>query len=291
MKKWFRISPWINTVLLVLLFAVCPPAPAHSQELEDVYIREEQTRFKLEKGKRYHGKWTSEYPSAEKPRQRPQADPQADQKDDAQDDPQDDQNNELKKEQALESPPLASESEPAQDKEPEPEAGKDKPAEPTDAGAQASYEKLQRTMQAGDSPGTSGELASEKSQPSIGHAPAAELEISDQPGVLSCKYMGLVYEEGRAMVRLKLTNNSEREIQGIRGGFRIMDMAGNVVRSTGVSDTVNIIKPGEALSKTLFGYLDIGAEALNALKGASGKVELVFEVDSVGFTDGSKVEF
>ena len=287
MKKWFWISPWINVVLLVLLFAVCPPAPAHSQELEDVYIGEDQTRFKLEKGKRYHGKWTSEHPTAEKPRQRPQADSQADPQDELKDDPQ----AELKKEQVPESPPSASEPEPAQEQEPAPEAEKDKTAEPADAGAQASYEKLQRAMQAGDSPGSSGELESEKSQPSFGNAPAAGLEISDKPGVLSCKYMGLHYEEGRAMVRLKFTNNSEREIQGIQGGFRIMDMAGNVVRSTGVSDTVNIIKPGEDLSKTLFGYLDIRAEALSALKGASGKVVLVFEVDSVGFTDGSKVEF
>ncbi|MCK4910188.1 MAG: hypothetical protein KAR83_01030 [Thermodesulfovibrionales bacterium] len=261
MKRRTGAFSYFSAVFLVALLAVCfSLAPALSQEQEDVYIEGDQSHFKMEKGKRYHGKWTSEKPSAE-----PSPQP------------------EMSKEQATEPPPSAEEPGPVQEPEPEPEpeqeqmpapeAEKEKPAE------SAAYEKLQSAVQP------------EEGAASSGAGPAAGLEISDQPGVLACKYMGLAYEDGRAVVRLLFTNNSDKDIQGIWGGFEIKDMAGKMLDATGVTDTVSLIKPGEDSSLTLFRFLELDADALNALKGASGKVELVFGVDSVGFTDGSKVEF
>ena len=279
MKRRTRAFPYFNAVFLVALLVVCVfLAPALSQEQEDVYIEGDQSHFKLEKGKRYHGKWTSEKPSAEKPSRAAQP--------------------EIKKQMAAEPPPPAEVPEQEQGPEPVkeqiPAPGPEKPEpekkqqEESPAADASAYEKLQKTMQAVESGGSTG---GGSSQTSSSGGPAAGIEISDQPGVLSCKYMGLAYEDGRAVVRLLFTNNSDKDIQGIWGGFEIKDMAGKMLDATGVTDTVSLIKPGEDSSLTLFRFLELDADALNALKGASGKVELVFGVDSVGFTDGSKVEF
>ncbi len=270
MKKWTGVFLYFSAVSLVALFVVCFfLAPALSQEQEDVYIEGDQSHFKLEKGKRYHGKWTKEKSSTEKPPQPPQPG--------------------MSKEQATEPPPPTEEPGPepgpVQEQMPAPEAEKEKPAE------SAVYEKLQRAIQPEEG-------ADSSSQASSGAGPAAGLEISDRPGVLSCKYMGIVNikvgidkDEDKRVVQLLFTNNTDKDIQGIWGGFRIKDATGSSIYATGVTDTASIIKPGGDRPFNLFSYSKIKEEVENALKGASGKVELVFGVDSVGFTDGSKIEF
>ncbi len=276
MNKWTGAFLYFSVVIFVALFSVCLfPAPALSQQQEDVYIEGEQSHFKLEKGKRYHGKWTSET-QPEKPQQQPP--PPA-----------------MKEPAPPPAPAAAPVSEPVPAMEKEPEAVPEE-AKPDDSSA--AYEKHQKTMGTVVDKGASAGGSAQATSASDSGGPAAGIEISDQPGVLSSRYMGIVTimtgldkDEEKRVVQLVFTNNTGKDIQGVWGGFRIKDAAGSSIYATGVTDTVSIIKPGGDSPFNLFMYGKINEEVESALTGASGKVELVFGVSAVGFTDGSKVEF
>lgn len=286
MKKRIGLFSCINAVLLVVLFAASPPAPAHSEE--DVYIEGEQSHFKLEKGKRYHGKWTREKPPAERPTRAAQP--------------------RIKKQMAPEPPPAEpppaepppAEPEPVMEKGPAAEPEKPEPEkmqqeEPPQAEASA-YEKLQKTMQAVESGSSTGDASS---QTSSRGGPAAGMEISDQPGVLSCKYMGIVTimvgidkDEEKEVLRLIFTNKTNKEIQGIWGGFDIKDSSGSRIYATGITDTMNKLKPGGTSKFDLFSFSPkIDEKVVKALSGESGSVTLEFGVNSVEHSDGTKVDF